>query len=159
MTDEFSWCRHSKFSLMPAKIFWSAIFILVTEANDVTNWRLKLGISSLNFNFISYLEVEILKEGINSQWTYCIRAKVCNRMVDPLLCARIYNIRCGRIVRPPFFWSFTYGYEIGFYPGMSLVKGWQLFKVWSIIKVNNKCTRKYVAVSLLLTFNIFHTLL
>lgn len=48
LIEEVNWYCQPKFSQIHAKILWSTSYIPVTWANDVTDWRFKLGISGRN---------------------------------------------------------------------------------------------------------------
>ena len=48
LTEKVNWCRRSYFSLMPAKILWSASYILVTLALKIGYLRYKFQLYSVS---------------------------------------------------------------------------------------------------------------
>ena len=108
-----------------------------------------MGISDINFNFTPYLEVEILKEGVQSPPRILL---LCTHMVDLLLCTRISDIVCDEVVQPPVFSTFRYGYEVEFSPRMPFWWCAQKLKVAS--RINKRHSGKFQGHRMSLTWVI-----
>ena len=127
LTEKVNWCRRSYFSLMPAKILWSASYILVTLA-------LKIGCLRYKFQLYTVSRSWDTKGGCAVPSTHTI---IVHSYVDLLLCTRISDIVCDEVVQPPVFSTFRYGYEVEFSPGMPFWWCAQKLKVASRINKRN----------------------